>query len=366
MFFYQQNHKNLERYIELKCDVSINSNIFPCESLITSQLKKDHDDLSAEWLIEHVCNQHFTCLLTPDISFNELALIKTKAIFKYTNKSGFESDSLYKEYTKYKDKFTKTLPDPIILLHPVIFSEFIEDKPEKLYQFDGMHRVMSALEAGINELDAFVIVRRKDIGKLISPNITQEIFNEGGKCTWFPRYQQIREVNIEGQRVQEPRYTEIYDFSILKDKTVVDFGGNIGQSAVESYFNEVDRFYNFDIQRDALNTADKVFKVLNMSNCSNHFINFNLSTFKDDVMQVISGWDWCIFQAIYRTKEINDIKTVFRFIVENTKEGIIFEGNGEPTIDTNEFYYDIFDEFNFKSIQSLGLCQQRPAYILSK
>ena len=120
------------------------------------------------------------------------------------------------------------------------------------------------------------------------------------------------------------------------------------------------------MQECALETAEKIFKVLNMTNFSNHFIDFNLTTFEKDSSKIIPEWDWCIFQAIYRTKELIDIEKVFKYVVDHTKEGIIFEGNGDLHIDTEEFYYDIFKPFKFSDVKFLGRSQQRPAFLITK
>jgi len=71
--------------------------------------------------------------------------------------------------------------------------------------------------------------------------------------------------------------------------------------------------------------------------------------------------------ANYRDNyEIKDVNSSFTFIVNNTKEGIMFEGNGDAKIDTPEFYDNIFKPFNFTQIKYLGHSQLRPAYKILK
>jgi hypothetical protein len=224
---------------------------------------------------------------------------------------------------------------------------------------------MSALEAGVNEIEAYIVINRTDLSNYLTKEDRQKINSLGSDCTWFPRYQEIREVGLSGQRVQEPRYTKIYDFSNLKDKVVVDFGGNLGQSSVEAYFNGAKKIYNFDYQGCVVDSGRKISEVLGMGVIHNT-IDFNLPTFEEDVFNVVKEWDWTIYQAIYRTKEIKDVNKSFTFIVNNTKEGMYFEGNGEATIDTPEFYDKVFLPFNFKEITYLGHSQLRPAYKIIK
>jgi hypothetical protein len=358
----QQNNKGLERYIEVECDLAVSGNTLPIDSVV-QLINRDHSDISLEFLFKKILKDHFTSQDIPRL--DSLAVIRTHANIEVTDAYGLGNDKLYQEYSKYAGGFNKDCA-PIVLLHPSIFPG-VSPQTDRLYQVDGMHRVVSAGVAGISQLPAYVIVRRVDLHKILSTDNKNQIKGSQGKCTWFPSYQEIKEVGLTGQRVQFPRYPSIYDFSILKNKTVVDFGGNTSQASVEAYYNGVKRIYSLDVQECAVETSNKIFDTLGMSNCTAHTIDFNKSSFETDVSDICpDGWDWCIFQAIYRTKEIEDIKSNFKFIADNTKEGIMFEGNGEPTIDTDEFYYKIFEPFNFKKIIPRGLCQKRPVYIIYK
>jgi len=186
------------------------------------------------------------------------------------------------------------------------------------------------------------------------------------KSNWFPEHQEIIEFKLNGEMTYAPRYTEVYDFSILKDKTIVDFGGNVGQSALEAYFCGAKKIYNFDCQPYVIEAAKIMVETLGATNFSNHVIDFNEPSFEQDVSNIVSHWDWAIFQGIYRTKEIKNIQPNFDFIVENTKEGIFFEGHPDPKIDTDEFYRNIFEKYDFKEIEYLGHSNGRPAYLLLK
>lgn len=358
----QQQNKGLEQFVDVRCDMSVNENILPINSVVRL-IDEHHSDISLTFLLNKVLKDHFTSGTVP--SLDSLAVIQTSANIKTDRPHELSGHKLYGEYSKYANNFNKSCP-PIVLLHPSIYGN-VQPERDELYQVDGMHRVVSAIVAGVQQLETYIIVRRSDIHKLLSEISKRQISLQRDGCTWFPNYQQIKEVGLTGQRVQYPRYPDIYDFSVLAGKTVVDFGGNTGQAAVEAYFNNAARVYNMDVQKCAVDTSDKIFKILGMRNCTSHTIDFNDSNFERDVLDICpNGWDWCIFQAIYRTKEIIDIKKNFQFIVENTREGIMFEGNGEPTIDTDEFYHNIFKPFNFSKITGRGLCQKRPVYIINK
>lgn len=358
----QQQSKGLEKYVDLECDLHVNKNIQPINDIV-SKLAKYHSDIDLNYLFNKIIKTHFNTGAAP-VHINQLAVVNTKASISITDPAGLRADKLFTEYSKYSDNFD-TNCDPVVLLHPSIFSD-VTPEIDALFNLDGMHRVVSAAVAGVGTIDVQVIVRRKDLRKLITQKQINDIKHTRSACSWFPSYQQINEVGIDGQRVQYPRYPDIYDFSVLEDQTVVDFGGNTGQACVEAYFNGAKQLYNLDVQQCAVNTANQIFDTLGMCNASSHVIDFNKPTFEEDVLKICNGWDWCIFQAIYRTKEIIDIKSNFKFIVNNTKKGIMFEGNGEPTIDTDEFYFSIFEEFNFKKVIPRGLCQKRPVYIIYK
>jgi hypothetical protein len=362
----QQQQTNLEKYINLESDLTIKGNVLPAVNTLEEYFKNEQINIFD--LFKIISEKQFKIKTHELIKLNELAVIKTKSKISFNNREGWVSNPLFGEYSKYKDRVLKgdKFP-PILLVHPNVLKSYlkINNIDYCTYNVDGMHRIMSYLEAGINEIETYVIVRRIDINNYITNEDKEEINNLSLKCTWFPKYQQIREVGLQGQRLQEPRYTEIYDFSNLKNKIVVDFGGNLGQSAIEAYFNGAKKIYNFDYQKCAVDTGKKISEILGL-NIEYNTIDFNVSSFESDVYDVITNWDWCIYQAIYRTKEINDVKKSFKFIVDNTKEGLYFEGNGDAKIDTHEFYHNVFNPFNFKQVSYLGHTQLRPAYKIFK
>ena len=361
----RQQLNNLERYVTLECDLTVRQNVIPAVNTLEHAFANEGIDIFQ--LFKIIGERQFRHTSVDDIELNKLAVIKTKAKISFHDEAGWKLDPLFNEYSKYKGNFSDgdCFP-PIILTHPGVLRNYLGTfVPDVLYSVDGMHRIMSALEAGVKELDAYVIIQRHDLCGYIMKQDLDEIDRLGSECTWFPRYQEIREAGLSGQRVQEPRYTRIYDFRNLNGKTVVDFGGNIGQAAIEAYFNGASKIYNFDYQECVINTAKKISDVFGM-NFINNTIDFNLPTFEEDVLSVVQEWDWTIYQAIYRTKEIYDSKKSFTFIVNKTKEGIYFEGNGDANIDTSQFYGDLFSHFDFIEAKYLGHSQLRPAYKILK
>jgi len=364
----QQQNNNLERFIELSCDLNVDGNVIPAITLADFRVGSEQYDIHD--LLKIVAKRQFQKKIGKEIRLSDFCLIKTIADINFideNNKKKFSKEPIFAEYVKYAEDIKKgaSFP-PVILIHPTTLEELLEmDIPDDLYQLDGMRRVMSTLHAGEDKVDVMVLTPRNFINYLIDDEIIDEISGLRSKSTWFPNYQELMEIGLDGERWYAPRYTEIYNFSFLKDKTVVDFGGSSGQAALEAYFCGANKIYSFDCQRSLADTVEKISQTLG-ANIISDVIDFNSDTFTDDVFNIVEEWDWAIFQAIYRTKEIKDIKPIFKFIVENSKEGIIFEGNADPKIDTDEFYQNIFKEFNFSDIKFLGHSDKRPAYILTK
>lgn len=363
--FQLQQGKGIEQYIKLNCDLSIEGNVISAVSY--EHLAMYHSDLSTPQLLEEVGRKHFSKVASKPILLSDLAVIKTTASIEFISNSlrdRWLADPLYPIYSRF------TGPDaikaiPPAFVHSGVLKDYFDVNIHGLYSVDGMRRTMSFLEEGIGKIPVYVLVRRKDLHLFVAQKKINTILVSIYACRWFRNYQEIIELNLDGERKREPRYTKIYDFSILKNKTVVDFGGNVGQASIEAYFNGAERVYNFDMQKLTVE-AGKAIADLFCPDVTNHIIYFNSLDFEADVLEIVSEWDWAIFQAIYRTKEIKDIKKVFSFIVDRTKEGIVFEGNGDGDIDTDEFYQEVFRPYNFSSIKFLGHSQSRPAYILRK
>jgi hypothetical protein len=379
----QQQLNNLEKFVNLECDLEVKKNILSAINILENY--KFNDNYYIHDLFKIICKKQFNKKINFDIDLTKLAIIKTTAKISFISedhKKQWHNHPRYNKKIKYVDKYKygENMP-PIILSHPNVLQKYINKNnyfsiknkiisifskfkvPENLFQIDGMHRVMSALEAEQNHIETYVVINREDIHHYLPDNDKNEIIKIADTCTWFPRYQEIKEVGLEGKRKQDSRYYKIYNFTNLKNKVVIDFGGNIGQAAIEAFFNGAKKIINLDIQQEAIETGKIISKILGL-NIIHSTINFNKDSFKNDVLKLVLSWDWAIFQAIYRTKEIKNIKNNFNFIVKNTKEGIIFEGNADPKLDTDEFYQNIFKEYNFKSIKFLGHHENRPAYII--
>ncbi|KKL91833.1 hypothetical protein LCGC14_1890750 [marine sediment metagenome] len=351
------NIKNLERYVSIVYDETPCAGVYPANIYHIPPIGENYPgETPLIKLMRVVGGNYFNTTNFNLVSLKELCFIKVRISISIIDKIGWEKDPIFKEYSKYKEDFLQNKPS-----YPTVWWE----RNNVLYSLDGMHRIMSALEAKVSSLEAIILIKRTDLYKYVDSSKIQSINNEGAKCTWFPRYQEIREVNLNGQRKQVPRYTQIYDFRFLKDKKVVDLGCNIGQATIEAFFNGSKEIYGFDYQSEAIQTARAIADALHIENIKYDTVDFNNWPTMDKVKN-LGSCDWMIFQAIYRTREIKDINPVMDFIYDFTKEGIIFEGHADPNIDTFEFYdKNVFKKYNYK-YQYLGKSENRPAWLLTK
>ncbi len=90
------------------------------------------------------------------------------------------------------------------------------------------------------------------------------------------------------------------------------------KSKISPHITKAKKIYNFDYQKCVVDTGNKISEIMGF-NIEHNRIDFNLPTFEEDVCKVVKDWDWTIYQAIYRTKEIVDVKKSFKFIVNNNR-----------------------------------------------
>jgi SAM-dependent methyltransferase len=365
-----QNSFGLERYIKVEYNSKENPNkVYPITELLKDYTEEDKifNSKGIETIANYISNfnkNYYDRTLTIENILNKLkkyCVIKVQIDMSIKDIYAWKSDPLYEEYSKYKDQIeTDNFPLPVFIA-PCGLTDC-----RKMFSVDGMHRIMSALEFGMTNIESYILVERDRLVYELNSKDIHNIDKEARKCTWFPRYQEIKEVNLEGQRKQVPRYTEIYDFSFLENKTVVDLGCNTGQAIFEAYFAGAKACYGFDYQLEAISTAKMITNTFNI----NDSVTFDTIDFNNwdtmDKVSEIGSCDWVIFQAIYRTKEIEDIEKVMNFVYNFVTEGIIFEGNAAPEIDTFEFYNEkVFKKYNLK-YKFLGHSENRPVWILKK
>jgi SAM-dependent methyltransferase len=187
------------------------------------------------------------------------------------------------------------------------------------------------------------------------------------RLTWFPSYQEFSEIGIRGRRNERVRY-RFLDFSQCRDKLAADYGCNIGQTSIKAARYGARRVIGMDCQEDTLEVARAISNVLEMDNLEFHLVDFNAENFKETVLGIFGGDvpDISFFLSVYRTKELKDRDGLFRFILENTKETVFFEGHSDRKIDTVEYYEDVFRRFGVE-YRFLGFSQEdtRPFFTVN-
>ncbi len=177
------------------------------------------------------------------------------------------------------------------------------------------------------------------------------------RLSWFPSYQSFTELGIKGRRNDSVRYKYI-DFSVFTDKIVADYGCNIGQTVVKVAKAGAKKVFGFDSQEDSLEVAKEIKEILQLSNLDFYRIDFNEPDFDQKILNVFGNYkpDISFFLSVYRTKELKNRDRLFKFIIDNTKSIIFFEGHSVKSIDTVDYYMDLFKRFSVNA-EFLGYSQ---------
>jgi SAM-dependent methyltransferase len=186
------------------------------------------------------------------------------------------------------------------------------------------------------------------------------------RLSWFPSYQTFSELGIKGRRNDTLRYVHL-DFSRCRDKLVVDYGCNLGQTSFLAARSGARRVIGFDCQADAIDVAREIQDVLGIKNVEFYKVDFNEINFGDKIHEIFNGEipDISFFLSVYRTKELRDRDGLFKFILDNTREAVFFEGHSDRSIDTIDYYRKLFERFKVNA-DFLGYSQgdTRPLFIV--
>lgn len=162
----------IQDLVDLQCDLTtVTTNVLSASFLESLPLLPS--DIHYAFKIAVGRHEHHLSYRARKLDLNKLSVIETIAFISFKDKSsrgnwGYEMMKRfpYEEFAKYKDCLS-SVPYPIILTHPNVFELFTgctkSSEQGFVYLIDGLHRVMSSLEAGVNELDAYVVVRNVDL-----------------------------------------------------------------------------------------------------------------------------------------------------------------------------------------------------------
>lgn len=186
------------------------------------------------------------------------------------------------------------------------------------------------------------------------------------RLKWFPSYQSFSELGIKGRRNEEQRYRYL-DFSLCTGKIVADYGCNLGQASIKASQAGAIKVIGLDSQKDTIESALEIRDLMEISAIDYYVIDFNDKDFDKKIKRLFQDGtpDIAFFLSLYRTRELKARDSLFQFVIDNTKEKIFFEGHSKRSIDTVEYYSDIFSKFNLNA-NFLGYNQKdtRPFFLI--
>jgi SAM-dependent methyltransferase len=186
------------------------------------------------------------------------------------------------------------------------------------------------------------------------------------KISWFNSYQSFSELGIKGRRNDDRRYRYL-DFSICSERVICDYGCNLGQSSIKAAKAGAKRVIGIDSQADTIESAVEIKDILGLENVEYHIVDFNDRDYESTIKKIFAGVkpDISFFLSVYRTKELKNRDGLFKFIIDNTKDIIFFEGHSKRSVDTVDFYNSLFSKFDLKA-EFLGYSQRetRPLFII--
>ena len=350
---------NSEQYIDLNPEIRVKRNLCSVYALCEIyDIKGFPDTLKAlRSLVRRVASRHSLDLELPN--FSKYAVITSRALLSWDKTKDFKAWKASYGLQDIVNKYAEAMKCGASFPHPLLM--WIEGG---LYQIDGSKRLLAHLVAGHTEVPLLIIIPRKELAKYVDKEFLRKFQAQRAAITWFPNYQGVIEFGIQGHRNYDKRFGEVHDLTPVRGHSVVDFGCHSGQASVEAYFHGARRVVGFDLQRPCINVASAAAERLGIPN-TYHVADFNArGEFYETALSLTHSWDYALFLAIYRTKELVAREELFKFIVQHTRRGIFFEGHGAG-IDTDAYYGPIFDEHKL-SWKRTGRIDSRPAYFLEK
>lgn len=265
-----------------------------------------------------------------------------------------------KRIQKYSQEMDESWQKPIFI-HSSVFNGFGVDT-NVAFILDGAQRLVAGCISQKVFREATIIMASEYFGA--------ELMNlddiNPGKLTWFPNYQKIPEIGLDGWRSNK-RY-EYIDMEKLRNKVVIDFGCNLGQTCIKTAIAGAEHVYGLDCQEDTLELANRIISRIGIDNISYHCIDFNHPGFGERIDDIVVGdVDFSFFLSVYRTGELLNREELLIYIIQKTNEAIFFEGHANAEIDTLDYYEQLFDRFGldyqFKGY-SEGLV--RPFFVCAK
>jgi hypothetical protein len=249
---------------------------------------------------------------------------------------------------------------------PLFVSGTVFGQKGVAYMLDGARRIVATVLRGWLSAPALLVVTKSELCGYFNQHDIERIRERAKAVSWFPNYQAVPEVGIDGQRTGHR--LKMFDLTAIKGKTIADFGCNIGQACLEYCYAGAKSVAGFDCQQEAIITAISIARIMGHGQADYTVVDFNDREF----YRHINHWhpvmfDYSSFLAVYRTKELTQREALFQYVIDKTRYQIFFEGHADPAIDTIEYYVELFAKFNL-SHKFVGYSEPntRPCFVLER
>ncbi|HPG31918.1 MAG TPA: hypothetical protein PLQ81_14110, partial [bacterium] len=147
----------------------------------------------------------------------------------------------------------------------------------ELFMIDGARRLAAFSLNHYRSIKVLIIFMEDEISNLLTVDFINKIKCIRNKIDWFSNYQYLPMLGFEGERTLL-RY-EIMDLSILRNKTVADFGCNTGQACFKAIQSNAEKVFGFDLVDENIRTAEAIKKEFTLDNLILKKIDFNDNEF---------------------------------------------------------------------------------------
>lgn len=160
---------------------------------------------------------------------------------------------------------------------------------------------------------------------------TKEIQDAVKKLKWFNSYHTFEEIGVFWSRDNQERADVVREYN-FEWKSVLDYGCNLGKSAILAKKMWASEVFWIDIMADTITLAQRIAKLLTI-NLFLSVINLNDKDFISQIQSLV-GEDWVdisFYFSLHGTKEFHQRDIVFQYILDSTREYIFVEWhNLEP------------------------------------
>jgi len=251
---------------------------------------------------------------------------------------------------------------PIVLLYA----------KKQLLQIDGARRIMAHLLAEQTDINVIVVVHRRKIHEFLESGFKAKIQRLHVTPKWFNNYQEIIELQMSGKRFYKHRFPML-DFSVLRGKTVAEFGCSNGMAILEAAYCGAKSVVGFEFVPENVEMINLIGERLGIP-IKAHRIDFNDKDFAEQLDNFLPAYDYAVYLSVHRTRELKDRDGIVQIMWARCKEGMIFEGHSHRHVDTDEYYQKVFAKLDNCTVQHLpqGVIDSpydnwyRPKYLLKR